>query len=70
MTALEKLATWRDPEYPDGIPALEEPVEEVVPAAAPTGDTEWVSWSGTYYPTLGSVPWQSRGSAVEVPARS
>lgn len=37
-------------------------------AAPSAGDTEWVTWTGTYYPTLESVPWQARGSAIEVPA--
>lgn len=37
-------------------------------AASPAGATEWVTWTGTYYPTLDSVPWQARGSAIEVPA--
>ena len=37
-------------------------------APAPSAVTEWVTWTGTYYPTLESVPWQARGSAIEVPA--
>lgn len=67
MTALEKLNAWRDPEYPDGVPTVEQVIEEVAPVAADV-NTEWVTWTGTYYPTLELVPWQSRGSAVEVPA--
>lgn len=27
----------------------------------------WQTWTGTHYPTLDSVPWQARGSAVLVP---
>lgn len=43
---------------------------EVEPSAVSpsAGATEWVTWTGTYYPTLESVPWQARGSAIEVPA--
>lgn len=37
-------------------------------AAPSAGATEWVTWTGTHYPTLDSVPWQARGSAIEVPA--
>jgi hypothetical protein len=52
------------------------PVEQIEPTGAKLievspsvdGDTEWVTWTGTYYPTLESVPWQARGSAIEVPA--
>lgn len=67
MTALEKLKAWRDPEYPEGLPPVEPDVTHS--ATDVTSDTEWVTWTGTYYPTLDTVPWQSRGSAVEVPAR-
>ena len=67
MNTLELLNAWRDPEYPEGLPPVEPDVEEV--ASVATSDTEWVTWTGTYHPTLDSVPWQSRGSATEVPAR-
>ena len=40
---------------------------EVSPADGDT-ETEWVTLTGTYYPTLESVPWQARGGATEVPA--
>lgn len=65
-TALKILNDYIDPWFPNGIPTSD---AELIAVPSDTAITEWVTWSGTYYSTLNSVPWQSRGSAVEVPAR-
>lgn len=65
MNALKKLLGYVDPQadesYTPLTPADAYPVQ-------PSTDTGcWETWSGTHYPTIASVPWQSRGSATQVP---
>jgi hypothetical protein len=63
--ALQKLIGAVDPEFPDGIPATD---ATLISVAVDDTATEWETWTGTRYPTLDSVPWQARESAVEVAA--
>lgn len=55
--ALSLLETTPDPEA--------EPATQPVPSAEqPNGCYQ--TWSGTHYPDLASIPWQSAGSAILV----
>lgn len=65
MDALRKLLNYADPQ-------VGEPYEPLTPTDARQVQPDtvsgcWQTWTGTHYPTLDSVPWQARGSAVLVP---